>query len=147
MDADGVTDQCVYPTEMMRLKTGLLAFIGCLSIWGCSEVTPEELASLAAKGYYEHLVHGEYDKFLQGKAGLNKRSEPDYWTQLVDNCHQFMQQQENAHRGIHEIRVVNAKTDTLQKYTNVFMMLCFGDSTNEEIVVPMVEHDGRWYMR
>jgi len=26
-------------------------------------------------------------------------------------------------------------------------MLCFGDSTNEEIVVPMIERDGRWYMR
>ena len=45
------------------------------------------------------------------------------------------------------MRVVSAKTDTLQKYTNVFMMLCFGDSTNEEIVVPMVERDGRWMMK
>jgi hypothetical protein len=110
-------------------------------------VTPEEQASLAAKGYYEHLIHGEYEQFLQGKAGLNKHSEEEYWNQLRDNCHQFMHQQEETHRGIYEVRVVNAKTDTLQKYTNVFIMLCFGDSTNEEIVVPMVERDGRWYMR
>ena len=132
---------------MMRWKAGLVALIGCVTIFGCSDTTPEELASIAAKGYYEHLIHGEYEKFLQGKNGLDKRSEQDYWSQLMDNCHQFMHQQEIAHRGIHEIRVVNAKTDTLHKYTNVFMMLCFGDSTNEEIVVPMVERDGRWYMR
>ena len=113
----------------------------------CGNPTAEEMASLAAKGYYEHLIHGEYEKFLQGKDGLNKHSEVDYWNQLRDNCHQFVHQQEQAHRGIHEVRVVNAKTDTLQNYTNVFMMLCFGDSTNEEIVVPMVERDGRWYMR
>ena len=98
----------------------------------------------------EHFVsdiHGEYEQFLQGKDGLDKSSEQGYWSQLVDNCHQFMHQQEQAHRGVHEVRIVNAKTDTLHQYTCVFVMLCFGDSTNEEIVVPMVERDGRWYMR
>ena len=125
---------------------GLLGFLGILVI-SCGNPTAEEMASLAAKGYYEHLIHGEYEQFLQGKAGLNKHSKEEYWNQLQDNCRQFVHQQNEAHRGIHEVRVVNAKTDTLQKYTNVFMMLCFGDSTNEEIVVPMVERDGRWYMR
>ena len=131
---------------MIKLKVGLAALIGCVSIAGCS-VTPEEQASLAAKGYYEHLINGEYEQFLQGRAGLDKNTEQGYWSQLMDNCHQFVHQQKILHRGIHEVRVVNAKTDTLQKYTNVFMMLCFGDSTNEEIVVPMVEREGRWYMR
>ena len=125
---------------------GILGFLGLLGM-SCGNPTAEEMASLAAKGYYEHLIHGEYEQFLQGKVGLNKHSEEEYWNQLRDNCHQFVHQQEQAHRGIHEVRFVNAKTDTLQKYTNVFMMLCFGDSTNEEIVVPMVELDGRWYMR
>ena len=125
---------------------GLLGFLGILGM-SCGNPTAEEMASLAAKGYYEHLIHGEYEQFLQGKVGLNKHSEEEYWNQLRDNCHQFVHQQEQAHRGIYEVRVVNAKTDTLQKYTNVFMMLCFGESTNEEIVVPMVERDGRWYMR
>lgn len=125
---------------------GLLGFLGILGM-SCGNPTAEEMASLAAKGYYEHLIHGEYEQFLQGKVGLNKHSEEEYWNQLRDNCHQFVHQQEQVHHGIHEVRVVNAKTDTLQKYTNVFMMLCFGDSTNEEIVVPMVERDGRWYMR
>lgn len=131
------------------MRKGLIGIVGLLGLLGtsCGNLTPEEEASLAAKGYYEHLIQGEYEQFLQGKDGLDKGSEEDYWSQLADNCHQFIRQQEQAHRGIHEVRVVNAKTDTLQKYTNVFMMLCFGDSTNEEIVVPMVERDGRWYMR
>lgn len=134
---------------MRKSQVGIVGLLGFLGILGmsCGNPTAEEMASLAAKGYYEHLIHGEYEQFLQGKVGLNKHSEQEYWNQLRDNCHQFVHQQEQAHRGIHEVRVVNAKTDTLQKYTNVFMMLCFGDSTNEEIVVPMVERDGRWYMR
>lgn len=131
------------------MKKGLIGIVGLFGIvWmSCGNPTAEEMASLAAKGYYQHLINGEYEQFLRGKDGLDKGSEEQYWSQLVDNCHQFIRQQEQAHRGIHELRVVNAKTDTLHKYTNVFMMLCFGDSTNEEIVVPMVERDGRWYMR
>lgn len=116
-------------------------------IIACSGLTSEEMASLAAKGFYEHLIRGEYEQFLEGKDGLDRNSAEDYWGQLLDNCHLFMRQQEIAHRGISEVRVVSAKTDTLQNYTNVFMMLCFGDSTNEEIVVPMVERDGRWMMK
>ena len=132
---------------MMLSRRVLIGLIMVTGIIACSGVSKEELASLAAKGYYEHLIHGEYEQFLEGKAGLKPYEGNEYWSQLLDNCHQFMRQQENSHRGVREVRVVNAKTDTIQKYTNVFMVLCFGDSTNEEIVVPMVEHDGRWFMK
>ncbi len=132
---------------MMLYRKVLIGLIMVTGIIACSGVSKEELASLAAKGYYEHLINGEYEKFLEGKAGLKPHEGNEYWSQLLDNCHQFMRQQENSHRGVREVRVVNAKTDTIQKYTNVFMVLCFGDSTNEEIVVPMVEHDGRWFMK
>jgi hypothetical protein len=55
--------------------------------------------------------------------------------------------QQKNHRGIREVRISNAKTDSLEKYTSVFLVLCFGDSTNEEVVVPMVEQQGRWRMK
>ena len=125
----------------------LSGLLGWMMFLACSGPTSEEMASLAAKGFYEHLIRGEYTQFLEGKDRLDRNAAEDYWGQLLDNCHHFMRQQEIVHRGISEVRVVSAKTDTLQKYTNVFMMLCFGDSTNEEIVVPMVERDGRWMMK
>ena len=130
----------------MRLKSVLIVLLGSMLMIACS-LSSEEMASLAAKGYYEHLIQGEYEQYLEGKDGLDRQATEDYWNQLLDNCHQFVRQQETAHRGISEVRVVSAKNDTLQKYTNVFLVLCFGDSTNEEIVVPMVERDGRWKMK
>ena len=71
----------------------------------------------------------------------------DYREELLTAYKQFMALQEKEHHGIREIRIANAKTDTIQKYTNVFLVLCFGDSTNEEVVVPMTERDGRWRMK
>ena len=130
----------------MRTKSVLTVLFGSMLFLACS-LSSEEMASLAAKGYYDHLINGEYERFLEGKDGLDRNAAEDYWRQLLDNCHQYIRQQETAHRGISEVRVVSAKNDTLQKYMNVFLVLCFGDSTNEEIVVPMVEREGRWKMK
>jgi hypothetical protein len=37
--------------------------------------------------------------------------------------------------------------DSVQPTANAFLMLCFGDSTIEEVVVPMVKHEGKWLMK
>ena len=136
----------------MRRIGQRLVILGCLVFFmiltgACSSPTREELASLAAKGYYDHLIHGEYEQFLEGKDLLETSDDADYRSQLLDNYRQFMEVQYSAHGGICDVRIVRAKTDSLQTYTNVFLTLCFGDSTNEEIVVPMIEKEGRWRMR
>ena len=119
----------------------------------CGSATKEELASLAAKGYYDHLIHGEYEQFYEGldhrtlSDGTTLSTDSAYRSQMLDNLRQFMAQQEQAHRGVLEVRVSNATTDTVQQLTNVFLVLCFADSTNEEVVVPMVERHGAWRMK
>ena len=119
----------------------------------CGTATKEELASLAAKGYYDHLIHGEYEQFYEGmdqrtlSDGTALSDEAAYRSQMLDNLRQFMARQAQEHRGVLEVRVSNATTDTVQQLTNVFLVLCFADSTNEEIVVPMVERQGTWRMK
>jgi len=125
---------------------GVLGLISVMGLIGCSELTPEEQASLAAKGFYRHLVSGQYELFLEGKAGADSLPD-DYRKQLLTGYDQFVAQQERAHQGIREISVSSAKTDTLEGYTSVMLLLCYGDSTTEEIVVPMVENGGRWRMK
>lgn len=129
---------------MMKHIWAIALIIGLMAC--SSEITPEEQASLAAKGYYTHLVAGEYEKFLEGKLGGDSLPD-DYREQLLTGYRQFMAQQERAHKGIREVRVSNAKTDSLAGYTSVFLILCYGDSIDEEIVVPMVNHQGRWRMK
>ena len=127
----------------MKKFASFLLFFLC----GCSHPSSEELASLAAKGYYDHLVSGEYESFFEGMDQSEMMNEVHYRSQLIDNYRQFMAEQDSAHGGIREVRIVRASIDSIQKFTNVFLMLCFGDSTNEEIVVPMVERNGSWRMK
>ena len=126
-------------------KLAVMVLLAVLA--ACGNATKEELAALAAKGYYDHLIHGEYEQFYEGMDQRALSEEPAYRSQMLDNLRQFMAQQEQAHRGILDVRVSNATTDTVQQFTNVFLVLCFGDSTNEEIVVPMVERNGAWRMK
>ena len=84
--------------------------------------------------------------FLAGKAGADSFPK-SYREQLVIGYKQFMAQQEKMHHGIHEIRIVSAKADTLLQCMNVFLVFCYGDSTNEQVAVPMVEYHGAWRMK
>ena len=120
--------------------------IVALCLTSCSKPSAEELASLAAEGYYRHLVAGEYEEFLEGKAGSDSLP-ADYREQLLAGYKQFMAQQQTSHRGIRSLQTTNARPDTTLQLMQVFLLLEYGDSTQEEIVVPMVEHDGRWRMK
>lgn len=128
------------------MKSLLWVVFALLVVASCSGPTSEELASLAAKGYYDHLIHGEYEEFLEGKAGAEGLSD-NYRNQLLTTYRQFMAQQNQAHHGIREVRISRATTDTIQHLTSVFLVLCYGDSVNEEIVVPMVEQGRGWRMK
>lgn len=109
--------------------------------------TREELAMLAAEGYYRHLLAAEYDQFLEGSSRDYAGLPEDYREQLRAAVKQFMAQQQALHRGISSVKPVRAVADTLTHSANVFLLLCYGDSTQEEIVVPMIEQQGHWAMR
>ena len=118
-----------------------LLFLAC-----CSAPTSEQQAALAAEGFYRHLVAGEYEQFLEGKAGADSLPEA-YREQLLTGYQQFMDKQQRAHGGITDVRISNVRKDTLTDYTSVLLILCYGDSTQEEIIVPMVHHNGTWRIR
>ena len=128
-------------------KLVYLVLLVFLAQWAaCSSPTREELASLAAKGYYQHLIEGDYNHFLEGRLMADSLPD-DYRSQLIDGYSQFLAQQVKSRGGINEVRISRAFTDSTQQYTSVLLMLCYGDSTSEEVIVPMVEHNGRWMMK
>ena len=125
----------------------LVYLILIVIVVACSTgVSREEQAALAAKGYYTHLVQGEYEQFLEGRFMADSLP-ADYRSQLIEGYKQFVAQQMEARKGIQEVSVSRAYTDSLAGYTNVLLILCYGDSTTEEVVVPMVERNGHWMMK
>ena len=107
---------------------------------------PEDLAARAAKAYYDYLVAGNYAAYVDGF--YRPDSIPgSYREQLVTNAKMYVAQLKDDHRGLSAVEIAGAKADTVRHVGHAFLVLCFKDSVREEIVVPMVLHDGNWYMK
>lgn len=130
----------------MRNILGLLLLLSA-TLFSCSKATlnHEEIMK-AAQQYYEHLLKGEYEQFVNGSVA-NRDIPEQYRRQLTANAKMFVEEQKNTHRGISKVQATGADVDEENGLANVFLVLCFGDSTNEEVVIPMVEDDGVWRMR
>jgi len=127
---------------MLILACLVLGLAAC----GSKKDDSGEVAARAAKLYYDYLLHGDYDAFVAGT--YRPDSLPaSYQRQLADNAAMFIGQQTDEHRGIKDIRILGAKADTAKHVAQVMLQLAYGDSTNEQIVVPMIEHKGVWYLR
>lgn len=114
----------------------------------CKKETPDPgyFAGIAAKGYYDLLLEGKYNDFVAGYNQPN-RIPKGYHEQLLLNAQMFMEQQQEEHKGLAGIHVLHAKADTARLVADVFLQMVYGDSTKEQVVVPMVLVHGDWKMR
>lgn len=110
------------------------------------EVKPEDIALQAAKAYYDQLLAGDYDSFVEGTL-KGDSVPPAYRSQLVMNMQMFMERQKAEHKGIVAVKALRAVADTAAHTAESFLSVTYADSVREEIVVPMVERNGIWYMR
>lgn len=123
-----------------------IATIATASLIACTSATPEEQAMLTAQEGYEHLVAGDYEAFLEARAGMDSIP-PSYREQLLTSYKQFMFQQRIAHQDIVGVQATRVQMDSVQHQMQVFLLINYADSTQEEIVVPMVEQDDCWKLK
>lgn len=126
----------------------LMATAMLLQLFACGkkEVSPEEMASQTAKLYYEQLIAGDVASFVAGMEGEDSIV-ASYRAQLETNMRMFLAQQKKERNGIVRVENATATSDSLSHTVNVLLQICFGDSTREQVVVPMVECNGIWKMK
>lgn len=113
---------------------------------GGNPVDQKQLVATTAQLYYQYLLEGKYDDFVEGM-DFHMTPSPGYKEQLRANAKMFVHQQEKAHKGVASIHVSGAEVDERNHAANVYLVFCYGDSTSEQVVVPMVERDKLWRMR
>lgn len=132
---------------MKKLSCFFLLLLA-LGLGACKNEGPDagQFAAVAAKGYYDLLIEGKLEDFMAGYNQPNRLPE-SYRKQLLLNAQMFVEQQQEEHKGMVKVNVLNAKVDTAHRVADVFLQMVYGDSTKEQIVVPMVEVKGEWKMR
>ena len=134
----------------MRHIIYLITTLCCLALASCgnkaSDVSPDEMASRAAKLYYENLLHGKCEAYVDGF--YRPDSIPaSYREQLIVSAKQYVGQMKKDHQSLVSVEAVGARTDTAKHVGEAYLLLGFGDKTKEEIVVPLVLHNGNWMLR
>ena len=123
---------------------------GCilLSLFGCRHIfnDPAKPVGKAALHYYQQLLDGNYAAFVDATYRPDSLHST-YRSQLVLNAKMFIEQQQNEHNGLKSVAVAHATIDEAQHTGNAFLTFTYGDGSSEQVVVPMVEHDGVWYLR
>ena len=123
---------------MKKLLLFMILMIG-VGVTSCKkeDVDPAAVAGNVAKQYYQYLLDGKYEEFIPGV----------YREQLITNAKMFVGLQKEVHQGMVKVDVAKASADTANHVANVFLNIAYGDSTTEEVVVPMVLVDGNWMMK
>lgn len=131
---------------MMRHLFIILAFVAAITMSCSRKAAPDTAASEAAQALYDKLLKGDYEGFVSGMY-FPDRIPDGYRQQLVANAKMFMANQSKEHEGIVAANVIRQERDSLSSTVEVFILLSYNDSTQEEVVVPMIESEGVWLMR
>ncbi len=126
-----------------------------LVIIACTSKTPEEQASEAALGYYTALLEGKTGE-LQAAKVCDDSIRYEYQGQLGKVYQHYVDDVQRLHQGLKAVRISDnqARHDSIrlqdgrwEKIIYTFLILSFNDSTDEQIVVPMVQRDGEWLIK
>ncbi len=132
------------------MKHLLYALIfGCLLTVSCNkkkEIDHAAIAAEAAKHYYENLISGKHELFMKG-LNLPDKLPESYKNQMIKNFEDFIKRQQKEHKGIKKVSVRSAQFLAKDSMANAYLLLHYGDSTTEQVVVPMFKKHGLWYMR
>ena len=142
------------------MNKSIILFGVALSLIGVaacsSDVNQEERAMTTAQKYYEQLIAGDYEGFVEGTLNSQDSLPADFKEQLVLNAKMYVERMQKEHDGIRSVKALRAEVDTLKAHNSdeiaaitarAFVSLGFADSTNEEVLVPMVLKDDVWYLR
>lgn len=134
---------------MKQVSLSILIAVALL-LAACGEkkknVDQGKLAAKAAKHYYEQLLKGDYEAFLDNENRTNNLPD-NYRKQLLLNLKQFVAQQDSVHHGIDSITLGASHFSAKDNTASVFLLFCYGDKTTEQVVVPMVKEHGKWILR
>ena len=135
--------------SMKQVSLSILIAVALL-LAACGEkkknVDQGKLAAKAAKHYYEQLLKGDYEAFLNNENRTNNLPD-NYRKQLLLNLKQFVAQQDSVHHGIDSITLGASHFSAKDNTASVFLLFCYGDKTTEQVVVPMVKEHGKWILR
>ncbi|MCM1109499.1 MAG: hypothetical protein NC388_10720 [Clostridium sp.] len=126
----------------MRTTTTLFMLIMAVGLMmSCRKPSENERLRTAAIDYYTRLIGGDYDYCVDAIVYADSMTD-DYRSQLKDLLAQYAAREKERTGGPVSVRVLS---DTLMdEVGHVFLEVMYADSTNEEVMLPMIRSGEVW---
>ena len=138
---------------LTRLFTAIGSMILTVMLLSCTSKEPAppldegvQAGAVALKCYKALYIENRAETFLRGHAFSGSLSD-DHRQQLLQLYNQHVMKVNRQHGGVTRIEFSRAERDTALNVMQVFLKMNFADATDEEVVVPMVLADDKWYMK
>lgn len=136
--------------EPLFIFVGFVVVLFSFSLSSCKEEKPatpqEQIAGRAAVQYYGYLQHRDFPAFVDGTY-FGKPIPKEYRALLEKNAENFVHDQDSLRRGIKSVKFSRANLMNDTTLAAVYLNISFGDSTTEEVLVPMIKRKDVWYMK
>ncbi len=134
----------------MKLRFLVVSALTVLTISCSSEkkdsfvekATPSEIVETA----YNHLIKGEYEQYLLCVQSYDSIPER-YHKSLINVLKQAAENEKKERNGIANVKAIAENTNEKDTYSVVRVDITYGDSTKEEIAVPVVKFNGKWRLK
>ena len=121
----------------VALSCGMVAFLPSCH----RELSPSQ----AAEEYYGYLIDGNVEAYVSHLHDYNQLDEA-YRSQLCDMFRQYLDREQQLRGGLVAAKAVrDTLIDSLQ--AQVFVDLHFGDSTHEQVSLPLVRTPNGWRLK
>ena len=108
---------------------------------------PRMLLEADVEAMYDHYIQGEYAVYVDQMESLDDKPE-SYRQQMADLMKQRHRQQEEDHNGGPiACHVKDLKIDHTEQYCEAYIVVNYKDSTEEEILLPLVFKGGKWRLK
>ena len=131
---------------MRRIALSVLLL---LALTACSDdrkvdTRHEDIRARAAEGY-GYLVEGDIDRYLSLIHDYDSLPE-EYRTQLHDLFAQYLDKERRTHGGLVAAQVIgDSILDSVR--AEAFLEVSFGDSTREQVSLPLLLKHGKWMLQ
>ena len=112
-----------------------------LCLLSCSH---DNSAMTAAEKYYQCLIDTDYNAWIDGTLH-SETFTPEIRQERIDMLRQYLQDEELARNGIKSAKAL--RDTVVEENAYVFLDLAYGDSTHEEVLLPMVKVGEVWKMK
>lgn len=146
-----LSHQCVHTTEVgARMKKVAYIIFVLTFLLSCFEVG-NNLADFSSTGarhaaeyFYSLLANGQGRDYIDNMQETSSMDSCKY-EQFVDLMNQFLHEEKELRGGI--LHAKANRDSIVDSVSMVFLDVQFGDSTREEIMLPIVYTRGRWWIR